>query len=89
MSPSGPNIILLEVSVPQPRVQTEQPPIVDTEGPSYKFRSRGKKNPTQHFALTSQYKKVHEANSVTHQIFIVTQEYRHLVKFPDRKIMEI
>ena len=50
MSPSGPNIILPEVPVPPLRVQTAQPPRVYTEGPSFNLRSRGKNNPTPHFA---------------------------------------
>ena len=88
ISPSGSNIILPEVTVPLPRVQTAQPPRVDTEGPSSNLRSRGKKNPTPHFALTAQFKKVHEANAVNHKISGVSQEYRHLVKCPYRKIWE-
>ena len=43
MSPSGPHIILPNIPVPPPRVQPAQPPRVDTEGPSYILRSRGKK----------------------------------------------
>ena len=70
-------------------VQTVQPPRVDTEGPSYNLISRGKKTPIPHFELTAQFQKIHEANSVTHQIFGVAQEYRHMVKGPDRKIWEI
>ena len=85
MSLSGPNIIFLEVPVPQPSVQTVQPPRVDTEGPSSNLRSRGKKNPIPHFALTAEFQKVHEANSVTHQISVVAQECRHLVKVLDSK----
>ena len=73
MSPSGPNIILLEVPVPPPRVQTVKPPRVDTEGTSSNLRSRGKKNPIPHFALTSQLQKFHEANAVTHKISVVAQ----------------
>ena len=33
--------------------------------------------------------KNHEANSATHQISGVAQEYRHLIKVPERKIWEI
>ena len=68
ISPPVTNIILPEVPVPPPRVQTAQPPRVDTEGPSSNLRSRGKKNTIPHFALTAQFHKVHEANAVTHQI---------------------
>ena len=32
--------------------------------------------------------KTHEANSVTHQISGVAQEYRHLIKGPESKIWE-
>ena len=87
MSPSFPNIILPEVPVPPPRVLTDQPPRVDTEGPSSNLRSRGKNNPIPHFALKAQFQKVHEANAVTHQISRVAQLYRHLVKVPNRKIL--
>ena len=86
MSHSGPNSILPEVPVPPPRVQTAQPPMVDTEGPSSNLRSRGKKTPISHFVLTAQSQKTHEANAVTHKISGVAQKYRHLVKVPDRKI---
>ena len=55
MSPSGPNIILPEVPVQPTRVQTAQPPRVDTEGPSYNLISRGKKTPISHFVLTAQF----------------------------------
>ena len=79
----------LEVPVPPTRVQTVQPPRVDTEGPSYNFRLRGKKTPIPLFALTAQFPKPHEANAVTHQISGVAQEYRHLIKGPERKIWEI
>ena len=85
MSPSGPNIVLPEFTVPPPRVQTAQPPRVDTEGPNSSLRSRGKKNPIPHFSLTSQCQKIHEANAVTHQISGVAEEYRHMAKVPDRK----
>ena len=88
MSPSDSHIILPEVPIPLPRVQPAQPPRVDTEGPSYNLISRGKKNPIPKFALTAQFQKVHEANSVTHQISGVAQEYIHLVKGLDRKIWE-
>ena len=68
ISPSGTHITLPEVPVPPPRVQPAQPPRVDTEGPSSKLISRGKKKPSPHFALTSKSQKVHGANAVTHQI---------------------
>ena len=55
MSPSVPQIILPEVPVPPPRVQTAQSPMVDTEGPSSNLRSRGKKNTIPKFALTAQF----------------------------------
>ena len=85
MSPSGPNIILPEVPVPPPRLRNEQPTGVDTEGPSSNLRSRGKKTPIPYLALTAQFRIIYEANAVTHQISGVAQEYRHLVKFLDRK----
>ena len=80
--PLGPHIILPEVTVPPPRVQPAQPPRVVTERPSSNLRSRGKKNPIPKFALTSRFQKVREANTVTHQISGVAQEYRYLVKGP-------
>ena len=73
MSPSGPQIILLEVPVPPPRVQPAQPPRVEMEVPSSNLISRGKTNPIPNFALTSQFRKVIEANAVTHQISGVSQ----------------
>ena len=88
MSSSGPHIILPEFLVRPQMVQTAQPPRVDTEEPSFNLLSRGKKNPIIHFALTSQFQKFHEANTVTHEIYGVAQEYRHLVKGPDRKFWE-
>ena len=88
MSPSGSNIILPEFSVPPPRLQTAQPPRVDTEGPSSNFRSRSKKTPIPHFSLTAQFQKIHEANAVTHQISGVDQDYQNLVKGPDRKFVK-
>ena len=89
MSPSGPHIILPEVPAPPPRVQRAQPPRVDTEGPSSNLRSKVKKNPVPKFALTAKLQQVREANAVTHQIYGVSQEYRHLIKGLDRKIWEI
>ena len=87
--PSGPSIIPPDVPVPPPRVQTAQPPRVDKEGPSSNLRSRGKKTKFPLFALTAQFQKTHEANAVTHQISKVAQEYRHLIKVPEKKIWEI
>ena len=89
MSPSGPIIIPPEVSVPPPRVHTAQPPRVDTGGPSANFISTGKKTPIIFFALTAQGQITHEANAVTHQIYGVGQEYRHLIKGLEMKIWEI
>ena len=86
MYPSGKNIILPEVPFPPPRVQTAQNPRVNTERPNSNLISRGKKTPIPHFALTSKFQKIHEANAVIHQISGVAQEYRHLVKGPDKKI---
>ena len=42
-SPSGPHIIPPEVPIPSPRVNTAQPPRVDTGGSSSNLRSRGNK----------------------------------------------
>ena len=66
ISPSSPHIILPEVPVPPPRVQPVQPPRVDTEGPSSNLISRGKKNTIPNFSLTSKFRQVKEANTVTH-----------------------
>ena len=88
MPPSGPHNIIPEVPVPPPRAHTEQPPRVDMEGPSSNLIPRSKKNPIPKFGLTAKFQQVREANEVTHQIPGVAQEYRHLVKYPDRKIWE-
>ena len=88
MSPSVTRIISPEVPVPPPRVQTAQPPRVDTEGPSSNFISKSKKTPITLSALTAQCRKTHEVNAVTHQIYGVDQEYRHLIKCPEKKIWE-
>ena len=58
-------------------------------GPSSNIRSRGNKNIKPRYALTEQGQTPREANSVTHQISGVAQEYRHLIKGPERKIWEI
>ena len=89
MSPSGPIIIHLEVPIPPPRVNTAQPPRVDKGGPSSNLISICKKTPWPRYALTAQCPKTHEPNSVTHQISGVAQEYRHLIKGPEREIWEI
>ena len=89
MSPLGPSIIPPGVPIPPPRVQNAQPPRVYKGGQSFNLRSRGKKNPLPLYALTAQCQKTHEANSVTHQISGVAQEYRHPIKVPERKIWEI
>ena len=38
--------------------------------------------------MTAQFQTPCKENSVTHQISGVTQEYRHLIKGPDRRIWE-
>ena len=88
MSPSGPSIIPPEVPVPPPRVQTAQTPRVDKGGKSSNLRARGKKNSLPLYTLTTQCPKTHEANAVTHKISGMAQEYRHLIKSPQRKIWE-
>ena len=88
MYPLGTSITLPEVPLPPPRVQTPQPPRVDTEGLSSNLRSRGKKNPIPLFALTAQFQKIYKANAVTHQISGVAHEYRHIIKVPEKKIWE-
>ena len=85
MYPSGPSIIPPETPVPPPRVQTAQPPRVDKGGPSSNLRSRGMKNTMTLYVLTAQFQKNHEANVVTHQIYGMDKEYRHLIKGPERK----
>ena len=85
MYPLGPSSIPPDVPVPPPRVQNEQPPRVDTDRQSSNLRSRGKKNSIPHFLLTAQFHTTHEANAVTHQIYGDTQEYRHMIKGPERK----
>ena len=88
MSSSGPHIILPDVPVPPPRVRPEQPTRVGTGGKRTNLRSSGKKNPVPNFALAAQFQQVREANAFTHQISGVAQEYRHLVKVPDRNVLE-
>ena len=85
-SPSGPHIIPPEVPIPSPRVNTAQPPRVNMGGPSSNLRSRGNKKPRPQYALKAQGQAPREANSVTHQNSGVAQEYRHLIKGPERKI---
>ena len=88
MSPSGPHIILLDVPVPLPRVHNAQPPRVNTRRPSSNLRSSCKKKSVPNFSLEEKFGQVREANAVNHQIPGVDQEYRHLVKGPERKIWE-
>ena len=88
MSPSGTSIIPPEVPIPPPMVQNVQPPRMEKGGTSYNLISRGKKNPLPFYSLTAQFQKTNEANSVTHQISGVAQEYRHIIKGPERKIWE-
>ena len=89
MYPSGPSIITPDVPVPPPRVQTVQPQRLDTEGPSFKLRPRGKKTTIPLFSLTAQFQKTRESNVVTHKISGVSQEYIHLIKGPERNFWEI
>ena len=84
-SPSGPHTIPSEVPSPSPRVNTFQPPRVDMGGPSSNLRSRRNKNIHPRYTLTAQGQTPREANSVTHHISRVAQEYRHLIKVPERK----
>ena len=65
-----------------------KPPRVDTGGPSFNLISSCKKNPVPNFALAAQFLQVREANAVTHQMSGVDQEYRNMVKGPDRKVWE-
>ena len=85
---SGPHIIPPEVPIPSPRVNTAQPPRVYMRGPSSNLRSRGNKNPRARYALTAQGQTPREKNSVNHQISGVAQEYRHLIKGPEKKVWE-
>ena len=78
MSPSCPHIILPDVPVQPPNVRDAQPPRMDTGSPRFNLRSSCRKNPAPNFALAAQFLQVREANTVTHQIYIVAQEYRHL-----------
>ena len=89
MFPSGPIVIPPEVPIPPPRVQTTQPPRVDKVGPNSNLRSRGKKNPTPLYALTTKCPKTHDANSFTNKISGVAQEYRYLIKVLEKKNWEI
>ena len=50
--------------------------------------SRGNKNPPPRYALTAQFQKTREADSVTNQIYGVAQEYRYLIKGPESKTWE-
>ena len=87
-SPSGPHIIPRAVPIPSTRMNTAQPPRVDMGGPSSNLRSRCNKNIRSRYALIAQCQTLREANSVTHQISGVAQEYRNLIKGPERKIWE-
>ena len=89
MSPSGAQIIIPDVPVPPPKVRPEKPTRIDTGGPSSNLRFICKKNPVPNFALAAQFQQVREANTATHQISGVAQEYIHLVKDPDRNFWEI
>ena len=62
--------------------------MLDKGGTSFNLISRGNKNPQPRYALTAQCQKTRKENSVTHQTSGVAQEYRHLIKVPDRKIWE-
>ena len=44
--------------------------------------------PHSNFVLTAQFQTTHEDNAVKHKISGVAQEYRHLIKGPERKILE-
>ena len=87
-SPSGTHIIPPEVPISPQRVNTAQPTRVDKGGPSSNLRSRGNKIPRPRYALTAQCKKPCKANSGTHQTSGVAQDYRHLIRGPERKILE-
>ena len=88
ISPSGPHIILPDVHISLPSVRPAQPPRVETGEPSSNLRYRCKKKTVLNFALAAQFLHVRQANTVTHQVSGVAQEYRHLVKGPDRNIWE-
>ena len=87
--PSGPHTIPPEVPIPSPRVNTAQPPRVDMGGPSSNLRSRVNKHPKPRYVLTAQGQTPRKENSVTNHISGVAQEYRNLIKGPERKIWEI
>ena len=88
MSPSGPIIIPPKVPVPPPRVQTAQPPRVEKGGPSSNLISRGKKTTISLYLLTAQFQRTHEVNVVTHKIYGMAQEYRHIIKGLEKQIWE-
>ena len=88
-SPLGPHTIPPGVPSSSLRVNTVQPQRVYMGVPSYNLRSIRNKNIQQRYALTAQGQTPRESNSVTHQISVVAQEYRHLIKGPERKIWEI
>ena len=87
-SPSGPHTIPPEVTRPSPRVNTKQAPRADMGGPSSNLRSRRNKLVQPRYALTAQGQTPRGENSVTHQVSGVAQEYRHLIKGPERKVWE-
>ena len=86
--PSRPHNIPPEFPHPSPRVNTAQTPRVDMGGPSSNLIPRRNILVQPQYALTAQVQTTREANSVTHQISGVAQEYRHLIKGPERKIWE-
>ena len=89
MYPSGPSIIPHVVPISPPRVNTAQPPRVDKGVTSSNLISRGKKNPRPRYALTSQCQKTVKPIQLPIKFSGVAQEYKHLIKGPERKIWEI
>ena len=89
-SPSGPHTIPPEVHIPLPRVKTVKPPRVDMGGHRSNLISIGNKKNRPQYAFTVQcQKKIREENLVTNKISEVAQEYRRVIKGPERKIWEI
>ena len=88
MYPSGPHIILPDVTVPPSRVRPAQLTKMEMGWPSSNLISSCTKNPVPNFQFPVQFLQVREANTVTYQIFGVAQDYRHLVKGLDRKFWE-
>ena len=82
---TGTNLIPPDDPPSPPRVNTPPPPRV-IDGPSTNLRSRFTGGTASHYALATATLTSMEANSVIHPDTGVAQEYRHLLKGPDKTL---